>query len=152
MTLRTRVPALGSEGWFTPDAAEPTLLGLRCTACGTYVFPKADFGCPNPACLSTEFDEVEFSRRGTLWSFTDARYKPPPPYVLPNEEHTPFAIAAVHLEKEGVTVMGQVVPGVGVDDLTVGQPMELVVDVLFSDDDTDHLIWKWQPVTEEATR
>lgn len=59
----------------------------------------------------------------------------------------PFAIAAVHLEAEGLVVMGQMIPGVTVDDLTVGQEVELVVDVLFSDDDTDHLIWKWKPVT-----
>jgi len=42
MTTRTRVPALGAEGWFTPDADEPTLLGRRCAACGTYAFPQAD--------------------------------------------------------------------------------------------------------------
>lgn len=46
--------------------------------------------------------------------------------------------------------MGQVVAGVGVADLTVGQEMELVVDVLFSDDETDHLIWKWQPASKVA--
>jgi hypothetical protein len=66
--------------------------------------------------------------------------------VAPGDEHVPFAIAAVHLPHEGLTVMGQVVAGVGVDDLSVGQEMEVVVDVLFSDDDTDHLVWKWKPV------
>jgi uncharacterized OB-fold protein len=147
MTTRNRVPALGAEGWFTPDAAEPTLLGQQCTTCGTYAFPKAAFGCPNPACTGTEFVEAPLSRRGTVWSYTDARYQPPPPYVVPTAEHEPFAIAAVHLAAEGLVVMGQVVPGVTVDDLHVGQEVDLVVDVLFSDDDTDHLIWKWQPVT-----
>ena len=147
MTTRTRVPALGSEGWFTPDDPEPRLLGQQCTTCGTYAFPKADHGCPNPACLGTEFREAPLSRRGTVWSYTDARYQPPAPYVVPTDEHVPFCIAAVHLADEGLVVMGQVVAGVTVDDLHVGQEMELVVDVLFSDDETDHLIWKWQPVT-----
>lgn len=151
MTTRNRVPALGAEGWFTPDAAEPTLLGQQCTTCGTYAFPKADFGCPNPACTGTEFAEAPLSRRGTVWSYTDARYQPPPPYVVPTAEHEPFAIAAVHLAAEGLVVMGQVVPGVTVADLQVGQEVELVIDVLFSDDDTDHLIWKWQPVTATAS-
>lgn len=150
MTTRTRVPALGSEGWFTPDAAEPTLLGQRCNTCGTYAFPKADFGCPNPACTGLDFDEAPLSRRGAIWSYTDARYQPPAPYVVPGDEHVPFAIAAVHLAEEGLTVMGQMVAGVTVDDLSVGQEVELVVDVLFSDDDTDHLIWKWKPV-DDAT-
>jgi uncharacterized OB-fold protein len=148
MTTKTRQPALGAEGWFTLDEAEPALLGLQCRSCGTYVFPRADFGCPNPACTSTEFDEVRLSRRGRVWSYTDARYQPPPPYVVPTDEHVPFCIAAVELATEGIVVMGQVVAGVTVDDLTVGQEMELVVDVLFSDDEIDHLIWKWRPVTD----
>ena len=147
MTTRTRVPALGAEGWFTPEESEPSLLGQRCTTCGTYAFPKAAYGCPNPACLGIEFDEVPLSRRGKIWSYTDARYQPPPPYVVPTEEHVPFAIAAVELAHEGLVVMGQVVAGVSVEDLAIGQEMELVVDVLFSDEDTDHLIWKWKPVT-----
>jgi uncharacterized OB-fold protein len=145
MTTRTRVPALGAEGWFTLDG-DPALLGRRCTTCGTYAFPKVDFGCPNPGCIGTEFDEVELSRRGTVWSYTDAQYRPPAPYVSPADEHEPFCIAAVHLEAEGITVMGQVVPGVGIDDLHVGDEMELVIDVLFSEDETDHLVWKWKPV------
>ena len=89
---------------------------------------------------------MPLSRRGTIWSYTDARYQPPPPYVVPTDEHVPFAIVAVELAQEGLVVMGQVVAGVSVDDLTVGQEVELVVDVLFADEDTDHLIWKWQPV------
>ncbi|NLD76390.1 MAG: benzoylsuccinyl-CoA thiolase [Acidimicrobiales bacterium] len=147
MSTRTRVPALGAEGWFTVDADEPALLGQKCTSCGTYAFPKADYGCPNPGCTGTEFSEVPLSRRGTVWSYTDARYQPPAPYVVPTDEHVPFAIAAVHLADEGLVVMGQMVAGVTVDDLSVGTEVELVVDVLFSDDDTDHLIWKWRPVT-----
>lgn len=148
MTTRTRVPALGAEGWFTAEAHEPTLIGQRCTTCGTYAFPKAALGCPNPGCTGTELVETPLSRRGTVWSYTDARYQPPAPYVVPGDEHEPFAIAAVHLAAEGLTVMGQVVAGVTVDDLKVGQEMELVVDILFSDDDTDHLVWKWRPVTD----
>lgn len=150
MTTKTRAAALGAEGWFTPDDPEPALLGIRCTTCGTYVFPKADHGCPNPACLGTEFDEVRLSRVGKLWSYTDAQYQPPAPFVLPGDEHEPFCIAAVELVEEGLVIMGTVVAGVTVDDLRVGQPMELVVDVLYSDDETDHLIWKWKPVSEEG--
>jgi uncharacterized OB-fold protein len=145
MTTKTRTPALGAEGWFTTDTEEPHLLGLRCTTCGTYVFPKADHGCPNPTCASNEFEEVQLSRTGTIWSYTDAQYQPPPPYVLPAAEHVPFCIAAVQLAHEGLVVMGAMVPGVTVDDLRVGQEVELVVDVLFADDETEHLVWKWKP-------
>jgi hypothetical protein len=44
------------------------------------------------------------------------------------------------------------VAGVGIDDLQVGTEMELVVDVLYRDDDHDHLIWKWAPVAEGSNR
>ena len=71
--------------------------------------------------------------------------------MVPTDEHQPFAIAAVELADEAMVVMGQVVAGVSVEDLTVGQEMELVVDVLFSDDDTDHLVWKWKPVEAGST-
>ena len=147
MTTKTQAPALGSEGWFTTDP-EPALLGQQCTTCGTYVFPKAGYGCPNPACSGTEFDEVRLSRFGTVWSYTDARYQPPPPYVVPTDEHEPFCIAAVELAAEGLVVMGQVVAGVTVDDLRVGQRMELVVDTLYEEGDVEHVIWKWKPVAE----
>jgi len=44
-------------------------------------------------------------------------------------------------------VMGQMVPEVTVDDLAVGTEVELVVDVLYEDDDHQYLVWKWRPVT-----
>lgn len=146
MTTKTRVPALGAEGWFTLDEDAPALIGQRCDTCETYAFPRVAHGCPNPACAGTEMAEVPLSRRGKVWSYTDARYQPPSPYVVPTEKHEPFAIAAVELAEEAMVVMGQVVAGITVDDLTVGQEMELVLDVLFSDDETEHLIWKWRPI------
>lgn len=142
---RSRVAALGAEGWFTTDG-QPALIGQRCNSCGTYVFPRAGFGCPNPACDGTDFDDVALSSRGSIWSYTDARYQPPAPFVVLTDAHQPFCIAAVHLAEEGLVVMGSVVAGVSVEDLSVGQEVKLVVDVLFSDDDTDHLVWKWAPL------
>ena len=75
---KTRTPAV--EGWFTDDE-EPRLLGTRCDACGSYFFPRETSFCRNPECASTELSLVPLSRRGRLWSFTDNRYAPPPPYV-----------------------------------------------------------------------
>ncbi len=133
------------EGWFTLDESAPSLLGSRCPACGTYAFPAARDFCGNPACDGTEFETVELSRRGTVWSYTDARYQPPPPYVAA-DPYVPFAIAAVELAAEKMVVMGQVVPGVGVDDLAVGDEVELVLDTLYEDDDHEYLVYKWRPV------
>jgi uncharacterized OB-fold protein len=80
-----------------------------------------------------------------VWSYTNACYQPPAPFVA-REPYEPFAIAAVELEREQMVVMGQVVPGVGVDDLSVGDEVELVLDTLYEDDDNEYLVWKWQPV------
>jgi uncharacterized OB-fold protein len=141
---KPRVPAV--EGWFTLDEATPALLGSRCSECGTFTFPKAKKFCPNPRCTSEAFDEVELSRTGRIWSYTDARYQPPPPYVPVNDPHEPFAIAAVELEAEKLVVMGQVADDVNVDDLRVGMPVELILDVLYDDDDAEYLVWKWRPM------
>lgn len=143
MATRARVPAV--EGWFTDDA-EPVLLGNRCTACGTVFFPKASLACRNPDCDGESFAEARLSRRGTVWSYTDAQYQPPPPYVVRGGEFTPFALAAVELAAERMVVLGQVADGYRVDDLAVGSPVELVVEPLYSDDERDYVVWRWRPV------
>ena len=145
MSTKTQVPAV--EGWFTTDAEHPALLGNRCTTCGTYFFPKAALFCRNPACAGSEFADVELSTRGKVWSYTDACYQPPAPYIVPTDEHVPFAIAAVELAAEGLVVLGQVVPGITVDQIKVGDEVELVIDTLYSDDEHEYLIWKWSPVS-----
>jgi uncharacterized protein len=140
-TTKTRVAAV--DGWFRPDP--PTLLGSRCTGCGTYAFPRQAMFCRNPGCAGTEFDEVPLSTRGRIWSYTDARYTPPHPYVAA-DPYVPFCIAAVELDAEKLVIMGQLTAGVTVDDLAVGTEVELVVDTLYEDDEHEYLVWKWQPV------
>lgn len=135
-------------GWFREDP-EPALLGSRCTSCGTLAFPKAKDFCGNPACDGTEFDEQPLSRRGTVWSYTDAQYQPPPPYVPASDPYVPFALAAVQLP-EGIVVLGQVADGYGVADLTVGAEVELVVEPVYTDEQGERTIWRWKPVTEGA--
>ena len=139
---KTQVPAV--DGWFTLGD-EPTLLGNRCTTCGTVFFPKVAFFCRNPGCAGDTFEDAPLSRTGTVWSYTDAQYQPPPPYVVRGPEFEPFAIAAVELAEEQRVVMGQVADGFGVDDLEVGAPVELVVEELYSDDDSSYDVWKWRP-------
>jgi uncharacterized protein len=145
MTTKTTVPAI--EGWFTTDEGQPALIGARCDTCGTYLFPPPSTTyCPNPACDGQDLTRVELSTTGTIWSYTDARYQPPPPYVVPTAEHEPFAIVAVELRTEGLVVLGQVARGVGVDELKVGDEVRLVVDILFEDDEHAYTVWKWAPV------
>jgi uncharacterized OB-fold protein len=143
-----RVPVI--DGWFTAGE-RPALLGTRCTSCGTVFFPRETAFCRNPACTGAEFEELELSRTGRVWSYTDARYQPPPPYVARTDPYEPFALAAVELEAEGIVVLGQVADGYGVADLAVGAPVELVVETLSTDDDgTDRTIWRWRPVAADT--
>jgi uncharacterized OB-fold protein len=135
------VPAV--EGFFDPSI--PALLGSRCASCATVFFPAAEGWCRNPGCSSTEFESIELSRRGRIWSYTDAQYQPPEPYVGA-DPYVPFALAAVELAEEGIVVLGQMVDGVGVDDIAIGDEVELVTAVLYSDDDGDKLVWKWRPL------
>ena len=144
MSEKPRVPAI--EGWHTM-ADQPHLLGTRCDACGTYFFPKQNRYCRNPSCESSDFTEVELSRRGTVWSYTNACYQPPAPFIA-QEPFTPYAIAAVQLEQEQMTVLGQVVEGISVEDLQVGMPMELVLETLHETDEDIKVTWKWRPCAD----
>lgn len=138
------------QGWFTTDESAPALIGSRCIACNTFAFPKEQYFCRNPDCDGEEFEVVELSRRGKIWSYTDARYQPPPPYVSA-DPFEPFCIAAVELAAEKMVVVGQMVPEVTVEDIAVGDEVELVLGRLYEDDGCEYLVWKWSPF-ERANR
>jgi uncharacterized OB-fold protein len=148
MTDKPLAPAI--EGWHTMEA-RPHLLGSQCTSCGSYFFPRQEHYCRNPACDSTNFREVELSRTGHVWSYTNACYQPPAPFVAP-DPFEPYAIAAVQLEREQMVVLGQVVKGVGVGDLKVGMPVELVLETLHETEEDIKVTWKWRPLAAETTR
>ena len=91
-----RVPVV--EGYFVerPDGTA-ALVGGKCERCGSYFFPKRFSFCRNPECGEPGLIDVDLSTRGTLWSFTDNRYAPPPPYPA-SEPFEPYGVAAVTLE------------------------------------------------------
>ncbi|MET3960810.1 putative OB-fold protein [Marmoricola sp. OAE513] len=142
----TATPAI--EGWFT-DGAEPALLGSKCTTCSTVFFPKTSGYCKNPACDGEEFADTELSRTGRIWSYTDAQYQPPPPYIPASDPYVPFALAAVELP-EGLVILGQVADGFGVKDIKVGDEVELVVETLYTDETGERTTWRWRPTGVDA--
>ncbi len=137
------------EGWYSLDKDRPHLIGTQCTSCKTYYFPKQSNFCRNPDCKSESFEEVPLSRTGKIWSYTNACYKPPEPFVAA-DPFEPYTIAAVELDREKMIVLGQVVEGIKPSDIKVGDAVELVMDTLYTDDDGEKLIWKWQPVKGDA--
>ena len=133
------------DGWWSFDESGlPHLTGARCPQCGTYVFPPREDNCPNPACAAEVLEPAALSRRGTLWSYTENRYAPPPPYPTP-DPFEPFAVAAVQLESEGIIVLGKVVEGTLAADLKVGMEMELTTMPLYNDDDGQtRFVYAWK--------
>ena len=142
MNAKTRVAAI--EGWYTLEDP-PHLIGSRCRSCGSYFFPRLSGYCRNPDCEGTTFEEIQLSRTGRIWSYTNACYQPPPPFVAA-EPFVPFAIAAVELAAERMIVLGQVVAGVSVAQLKVGMPVELVLETLYTDGAAEKVAWKWKPL------
>jgi uncharacterized OB-fold protein len=145
----SKVRKAAVEGWFIWEE-RAALIGTRCRNCNTFFFPKETHFCRNPGCGGAAFEELELSTKGTLWSFTNNCYPPPPPYVA-KDPFEPYALAAVELEREKMVVLGQVARGVGIAHLEVGMPMELVVERLFEDEQTEYLVWKWKPARRAGT-
>ncbi|MEV0579902.1 zinc ribbon domain-containing protein [Streptomyces sp. NPDC050392] len=150
---RKRIPVVA--GWFTEDGPEEEfrLLGTRCPLCSSVSFPPHKGFCRNPACAGEELTEVPLSRRGTVWSYTDGRYRPPAPYLSdPGVPWQPYTLVAVELAAERMVVLGQAAPGVGVGDLAVGMTVEAVPGVLDTgpgdDDGTVRTTWHWRPVPD----
>ena len=146
-----RVPSI--EGWFSLEDP-PHLIGTRCVDSGTYFFPPEHTMSRAPGFADSSLETVELSRTGRLWSFTNAGYQPPEPYVPVTDPHVPFCIAAVELELEQIVILGQVVAGVTVEDLEIGMEMEIVLDTLFIEDGEDgpveQVVWKWKPSSAGA--
>lgn len=157
---KPRIPVV--EGWFTmPPLDEHTtddgsgipgvkLIGTRCVDSGTYFFPPERVMSRAPGYADSELVDVELSTTGRLWSYTDAQYQPPEPFVAATDPYEPVCLAAVELEAEQLVVLGQVVPGVSIDDLHVGMEMELVLGTLNVDDDAEYMVWKWRPAKGAA--
>jgi uncharacterized OB-fold protein len=107
-------PALtqDNEFWFE-GAKEHRLLIQRCTSCSTLRHP------PLPACAacgSLEWDTVESSGRGTLYSFVVVHYPQVPAFEYP------LPIGLIELE-EGTRVVANL-SGMEHDDIEIGMALE----------------------------
>ncbi|GAA3808852.1 OB-fold domain-containing protein [Sphaerisporangium flaviroseum] len=129
---------LAIDGWFTIEDGVTHLLGTRCAGCGTVAFPPRAGFCGNPRCEGGSPAPVRLSRKGRVWSYTNACYPPPAPYVAA-EPYTPVTLAAVELADEGLVVLGQVTAGLTVDDLSVGMELELTSGPLAD----GPIVWMW---------
>src|SRR4051794_2441807 len=126
-----------ADGVFTWPAADPQLIGSRCTSCSIVTFP-AQRSCPR--CASTEMAEHLLARRGRLWAWTTQDFPPPsPPYSGPTgKDFVPFGVGFVELPGE-VKVESRLTES-DPDALTNGMEMELVVVPFRTDDDGNDVV------------
>jgi uncharacterized OB-fold protein len=74
-----------------------SVLGMKCTACGTVTYPKHAV-CPN--CRNETFENVVIGGEGTVLTYTDV-------YALAIEYETRFLRLAIVELDDGVRVTGQ---------------------------------------------
>lgn len=133
--LRPR-PAVNLDNAFWFEAArEHRLVVQRCAQCGTLRHPP---GPCCPECQSFEWDTVEASGRGTLYSYVVAHHPRHPAFDFP------LLIALVELE-EGTRLITNLT-GIDPDDVVIGMPLE----VSWHDADAELTLPLFRPVTDPA--
>ena len=109
--LRPRPAVTYDNEFFWSGVQEGKLLVQRCS-CGKLRHPP---GPMCPVCHSLEWDSVEASGRGTVYSFVVAYHPPIPPFEYPN------IIALVELA-EGTRIVSNL-RGVEAGEVEVGMPV-----------------------------
>jgi uncharacterized OB-fold protein/acyl dehydratase len=132
--LRPR-PSINRDNafWFE-GAGNEQLLIQRCTGCDRLRHPP---GPACPACGSFDWDTVEASGRGTVYSFTVNHHPQVPAFDYP------LAVGLIELE-EGVRLVANIV-GVDPDDIEIGAPVQ----VEFTTFDEDLTLPQFRPAPEE---
>lgn len=117
------------------------LLGSRCRECGEVTFPVNPF-CPQ--CCRQTTERIRLSQRGSLYSFTIQRFKPPAPYQGP-DPFVPYGVGMVELP-EGIRITSVLEEG-DPSRLRVGMEVELVIRCFFEDaEGTEVLAYKFRPI------
>jgi len=112
--LRPRPALTQDNAFFFEGAKQHKLLIQRCNACGTLRHP------PRPSCAhcrSFEWEPVEASGRGTIFSFTVNHYPQVPAFDYP------LVVALVELE-EGTRLIANV-SGITPETVHIGMPVEV---------------------------
>ena len=124
-------PSMTSDTQFFWDGVRAhRLLIQRCTSCGVLRHPPRPM-CPH--CQSLEWDTIESSGRGTVFSFVIPRHPPLPWFP------EPYVVALVDLA-EGTRLVTNIV-GVAPDAVTIGLP----VVVRFAQFDGDLVLPLFEP-------
>jgi uncharacterized OB-fold protein len=106
-------PSMTADSRFFWDGVrEQRLLIQRCTGCGVLRHPPRPM-CPQ--CQSLEWDTIDSSGRGTVFSFVIPHHPPLPWFP------EPFVVALIDLQ-EGTRIVSNVV-GIAPEAVTIGMPV-----------------------------
>jgi hypothetical protein len=121
----------------TPGAgAGGVLIGFGCLDCQVKVFGPATY-CQS--CSSGKLKPVEFSTRGSLFSYTIVRV---PPAGWPGP--VPYILGEVELP-EGPHILAEIIE-CRPSDLTIGRDMELTIQAIRGpESDQERAVYKWRP-------
>ena len=122
--------------FFWDGVREGKLLIQRCKACGSLRHPP---GPVCPSCHSFEWDTLQASGRGTVYSFVVMHYPEVPPFDHPNP------IGLIELE-EGTRLVAQLV-GLKPAEVQIGQAVEVV----FNSFDGDLVLPQFRLASATAT-
>jgi uncharacterized protein len=116
MPTRGRIaPGMSTDTvFFWEGAKQRQLLIQRCRGCGKLRHPPAP-ACPS--CHSLDWDTVQSSGRGALYSYTVAYHPAPPGFTGP-------AVAVIVELEEGIRLVSNLVDA-DPDTLMIGEPLEV---------------------------
>lgn len=133
------------EGFMTMPLSPPEqvcLTGSKCRSCGIALLGKR-YGCEN--CASTDLEDVTFSTRGTVYSYTVALYPPPQPYAGSLDPFVPYPIVWIDLP-EGARILSTLTD-CDPDEVEIGMEVELVVEKGWEDEKGNEVMaYRFKPV------
>ena len=131
------------EGLFTlplTPLSQVRMAGSKCGDCGEVALGKRS-NCPN--CGRKKMEDLPLSNRGTLWTYTVIRHKPPGDYKGP-DPFVPFGLGLVDLP-EGIRVLAPI--DCNIDKLAIGMKLQLEVFPLYKNEaGSGVLAFKFRPV------
>lgn len=139
-----------ADGLFTWPADKPELIAGRVPGTDRVLFPRPERVMADDGSL-VETEEVRLPRRGTLWTFTTQRFRPPASEdsttAFNAENFQPFAVG--YIEMPGFLKIQTRITEPDPDKLRIGQEMELVMEPFGQDaQGRDVVTFAFSPVEE----
>ena len=131
--------------WPSPDAR---LIGSECRDCGVITFPRQS-SCPG--CCGSNIVPRRLANSGRLWTWTTQEFLPKPPYAVARsaEQFVPFKVG--YIELPGEVLIESRITAPEHQALTIGMPMRLTFEALFTDDaGVEVMSFAFAPVQEGA--